>query len=354
MLTHPANPRPRGAFGVLAVCLMTLAGCSSHAPAPAADRQVTLVVANTELNFAKQMAQGFTAGVEEVGGVHARITGPAIVDGARQVQLFREATRTTPAGVAVFTLSPSLFTQPLAQAAADGIPLTAVDNPPPRGSGVDLFIGNDNRELGRLLADQVIAQLPPNASGTVVIGTTSPGVPVLDQRAQGMRAELTTKRPGLTVLGPLDTKQDVAANLAAWTLIVKANPHAIAFLGTGDADGWNLASIRNNLEAHWIAGAYDLDPRSLDAVKKGDLLLISPEHFVKGAIAGRLHAQRIITGIPMPQGWIYTPGLAITSHNVDEIIARQASTTTERAWFAPEINNIITHLPNYLRPLGAA
>jgi ribose transport system substrate-binding protein len=234
------------------------------------------------------------------------------------------------------------------------VPLIAVDNPAPPASGVQLFVGNDNYELGKLLADQVIGRLPAGAKGTVVIGTTAPGVPVLDRRADGMRDRLHQRLPAVTVVGPFDTKQEVASNLAAWKLLVRANPHALAFLGTGDADGWHLAEIRGSTHAKWLAGGFDLDPRSLQAVKDGDLLLVSPEHYLKGAIAGQLQAEHASTGKALPKGWIYTPGLAVTPANIDEIIARQASPASKQAWFMPKVKQILDHESAYLRPLSAA
>jgi ribose transport system substrate-binding protein len=218
---------------------------------------------------------------------------------------------------------------------------------------VSLFVGNDNYELGKMLAREVIARLPANASGEVIIGTTTPGVPVLDLRAKGIRDELHDRLPRITVRGPFDTKQDVVANLACWKVLVQTNPNALAFLGTGDADGWNLAAIRKDTHGRWLAGAYDLDPRSLQAVKDGNLLLISPEHFVKGAVAGWLLAQHAAKGTALPTGWIMTPGLAVTTSNVDEITARQVSVEVRAAWFAKQIQDIVTHLRAHLRALPA-
>src|SRR6185437_202715 len=188
----------------------------------------------------------------------------------------------------------------------------------------------------------------------IVIGTTAPGVPVLDRRVDGMRDRLHQRLPAVSVVGQFDTKQEVASNLAAWKLLARANPDALAFLGTGDADGWHLAEIRRSTHAKWLAGAFDLDPRSLQAVKDGDLLLVSPEHYLKGAIAGRLQAEHAKTGKALPKGWIYTPGLAVTPANIDEIIARQASPASKQAWFMPKAKEILDHESAYLRPLSAA
>ena len=56
----------------------------------------------------------------------------------------------------------------------------------------------------------------------------------------------------------------------------------------------------------------------------------------------------------MPEGWIYTPGLLVTSTNVDEIIARQASDESKLAWFKPQIDKIVSDLNAHTRPLDQA
>lgn len=345
----------RGVVALLgALALLPVAACSAGPSQPSAKPHVAFVVANTQLNFSREMEAGFLAGVRQVGGVQAHVTGPDIVDGPREVRMFRTAARKAPGGVSVFTLSPDLFVGPMSTASDNGLPLIAVDSPPPLSAGVSLFVGNDNNELGKLLADVVIARLPAGARGTVVIGTSGPGVPVLDNRADGIRAEFARKLPGVKVLGAFDTKQEVGANLAAWETLVTANPHALAYLGTGDADGWNLAAIRARTRATWIAGAFDLDPKALKAVKAGALLLVSPEHFVKGAVAGRLQATHAKDSTDLPRGWVYIPGLAVTPDNVDAIVARQASAATKEAALGPEIDSIIAHLAKQMRPLDQA
>jgi ribose transport system substrate-binding protein len=330
-----------------------LAGCGGSGSGDSGGNRVAFVVANSQLNFAAEMSAGFRTGVQAVAGITAEVVGPDIVDGPREVQMFNDTAKTTKSGISVFTLSPEIFAAATAAAVKDGIPIIAVDNPLLSSSNVKLFIGNDNYELGKLLADQAIAKLPANATGRVVIGTSSPGTPVLDRRVKGIRDELKAKLPGVTVFGPFDTKQEVIANLAAWQTLVKVNRNALAFLGTGDADGWNLAAIRRSTKGKWVAGAFDLDSRSLVAVKQGQLVLVSPEHFVKGAVAGRLQAQHAKDGKDLPEGWIYIPGLAVNSTNIDAIMARQASLETRAAALGPEIDKVLSD-PSYLRPLADA
>lgn len=344
--------RLAGTAGVLVLTLGLAAGCG-HSPAASTARTVTFVVANDQLNFAVEMMDGFRTGAGQVPGVSQVVMGPPTVDGPRELQMFQSVANDRRSGVVLFTLAPELFAGPLSAAVAKGVPVIAVDNPPGPGAHVPLFVGNDNYELGKMLADETIKRLPADASGTIVLGTTMPGVPVLDLRAKGIRDEIHARLPRVSVRGPFDTKQDVVANKAAWQVLVQANPTALAFLGTGDADGWNLAAIRQSTGGRWLAGAFDLDPRSLQAVKRGDLLLVSPEHFVKGAVAGRLQAEHAMKGTRLPTGWIMTPGLAVTPANIDMIVHRQDSLAARQAYFTPVIADILGHISGYLRPMPA-
>jgi ribose transport system substrate-binding protein len=170
-----------------------------------------------------------------------------------------------------------------------------------------------------------------------------------------MREELRKRLPGVHVLGPFDSQQDERANEATWQRLVTAHPAALAFLGTGAADSFNLAAIRKRTGGRWLAGAFDVEPKSLAAVKEGQLFaLMSPEHFLNGAIAGQLLARDAKGDLALPRGWFSTPGLAITSANIDQITRRQASTASREAWFRPQIAAIVKDQKSYLRPLTAA
>ena len=350
------SPSVRTRLAALAAVTLALAtaACGKGTTVSSGPKTVGLIVPNVQLNFAQEMMDGFRAGVGEVAGVQQVTTGPPATDSARELALFSGLIKQATSGVAVFTLAAGLFAPAVQAVVKSGVPVLAVDNPPGPGSGVNLFIGNDNYRLGQQLGDLAIARIPATAHGSVVIGNTAPGVPVLDLRARGIRDEFAKHRPNVQVVGPFDTKQDVPANLVAWTSLVRINPTALAFLGTGDADGWHLASIRERLHAHWLAGAFDLDPRSLRAVRTGQLLLISPEHYIKGAVAGRLLADAASGTAKIPAGWLETPGLVVDKSNVDSVIARQKSYPARVAWFRSEVDQLVAHPGAHLRPLAEA
>jgi ribose transport system substrate-binding protein len=339
------------ATALLALGVAACGGDSEGSGSGGGPPRIAFVLATTDLSFAAAMGDGFRAGVNRVGGVTADVTGPAIVDGAKQLQLLQEAQKTAKNGISVFTLTPDVVSPAMADAVKAEIPVIAVDNPPMSTTGVKLFVGNDNYELGRSLAREVIAKLPAGAGGKVVIGNNAPGVKVLDRRAKGIRDEFKEKLPGVRILGPFDTKQEPAANLAAWKTLTSANKDAIAFLGTGDADGWNLAAIRRERKATWQAGAFDLDPKSLQAVKAGELVLASPEHFLKGEVAGYLQAKHAKSGEPLPEGWLYIPGLPVNAANIDQVMARQASSEATAQGVAAQVETILSDA-TYLRKLS--
>jgi ribose transport system substrate-binding protein len=349
--------RPRAAkMAVLAFGLVLALGvtaCVGAGVAPGERLKIGFLVQNTKFDFTKELSEGYRAGAEISGGVDTAVIGPPTHDGPRQIQLFKELTATAKGGIAVSVSAPELLARPLAEAAAsNGPPLIAVAGRPAPGPGITLLIENDNYELGSMLADEAIKRLPPQTSGKVILGTNQPALPALDQRAMGMRDQFARRLPNTRVLGPFDVQKDPQANLASWRLLVGANPDAVAFLATGDIDAISLATVRASTPGTWLTGGFSVDPRALQAVKDGRLSIsISPEHFLKGVAGGWLLAEHAKRARPLPQGWLVTPGLAITFSNVDEIIRRQTSAANKLTGAQPQLDQIIATPERFLRPL---
>lgn len=337
----------------LLVILLLVAGCGSTA----GDDGVKLgfAVATTSEDFAQQMADGGRYAAAKFEGVDLRVSGPPGVDGPAEVKLLQDLGRTATDGIAVENLAPDLFVRPMSDLARRDIPLVAVDTVPLEGSDVDTYVGNDNVGIGRMLAEEAIRLLGPNATGTVVVGTTVPGVPVLDQRARGIKEAFAEKLPGVTVRGPFETKIEPTQNFGIWNGLVKANPAALAFLGTGDQDSYNLAKIKEQNNGTYLTAGFDLNAATLRAVKDGtNFATLSPEHFMKGAVAIRMLAQAATGGDTMPEGWVDSGALLVTKDNVDEIIARQESEAAKDKWFAPKLDEFFADLDAHLRPLAEA
>jgi ribose transport system substrate-binding protein len=244
--------------------------------------------------------------------------------------------------------------RPFSQAAARGIPQVSVDTPPPAGSKVDTFVGNDNVQVGQVLANAILQRVPVGAKGEIVLGNPIPGLPVLDQRVQGIKQVLQQKRPGIKLVGPLNTGPEPTQNFNAWTGIVKAHPNAIAFLDPGDQAAVSLARIQQQTGRKLLVGGADVDPVALQAVKDGRVYaLADPQHWLKGYIAIALLARQARDGTALPKGW-WNPGASlVTARNVDDILARQRSSTTRAAWYKAAVDKQLADPSAYLKPLPA-
>ncbi|WP_394617996.1 sugar ABC transporter substrate-binding protein [Lentzea sp. JNUCC 0626] len=338
----------------LVLGLVLLAGCGGATGSQALPH-VGFVVKRTGGSFAQEMTSGFHEGVNRIGGVSATVTGPRGQDGHKEVELFRDLTSAAKGGIAVATSEPALMAPSIGEALDRHVAVVGVDTRLTASSGVKLHIGNDDYELGEKLADELMRRLPSDATGTVVLGNTAPGLAGFDDRAEGIRGRFTEKLPGVVVLGPFDTQRDDAANRDAWKRLVAANPNALAFVGTGDCDGVNLAALRTEKSARWLVGGFGVDPRTLQAVRDGAMVAsISPEHYLKGAVAGWLLARHAKGGEPLPQGWIETPGLTVTTGNLDLILHRQESEKARKDFFQPQIDSFVEDPASWVRPLEQA
>ncbi len=173
----------------------------------ASDIHVGFVSETTSLNFATEMADGARYAAQQF-HVNAQIVAPPNIDDEAAVKLFQDLTRTARDGIAVETLAPNLFVRPESLAVRQGIPVIAVDTIADPSTGITTYVGNDNLAAGALLADEAMKHLPANASGQVIVGIDTPGVPVLVYRFQGIQQEFARKMPNVQVLGPFDSKQE--------------------------------------------------------------------------------------------------------------------------------------------------
>lgn len=344
--------------GALAAASLGLAACGSGGGSGSGARRLKMgiAVANYSLNFAREMYQGATEAARHAGNIDFKVVGPPNTDGPAEQQLFQNLTTTHRDGIVLENLAPPIFTRPAAQAVDRGIPIVALDTAPTPGSKVTFYVGNDNYELGALLAQETLKKLGDDAKGTVVIGVPNPGTPVLDSRAAGIKETLDKRAPGIKVLGPFQTYSDPAQNFGAWQSQVNANPTALAFLGVGDADSYNLARLREQRKGRYLTAGFDVDPKTLEAVKKGtNFVAIDPEHFLKGYVSTAILIKAVRENDKkLPAGWFKTPGFVVNGANIDEIIQRERSPQEAYNWYKPQIDRLLTGVNANLRPLGKA
>jgi ribose transport system substrate-binding protein len=317
----------------------------------AKDVTLAMITATTTQNAFQEMAFGAkaAAGAE---GIKLNSAAPNGIDGPKEVQLFQAAMQTSKDGIATMTTTPDLFVRPFSQAVARGIPQVSVDTPPPAGSNVTTFVGNDNVQVGQTLANAMLQKIPADAKGEIVLGNPIPGLPVLDQRVQGMKQVLQQQRPNIKLVGPLNTGPEPTQNFNAWQGIVKAHPNAIAFMDPGDQAAVSLARIQQQTGKKLLVGGADVDPVALQAVKDGRVYaLADPEHWLKGYIAIALLARQARDGTALPKGW-WNPGASlVNAKNIDEILQRQKSNATRTAYYKATVDKELANPSAYLKPM---
>jgi ribose transport system substrate-binding protein len=315
---------------------------------------VGMAVANISLNFAASMADGAEQAAKHNKNVSLKVVGPPNTDGPAEERLFTTLTKTATDGVVLENLDPPIFTRPAAKAVDAGVPVIALDTSPTPGSKVDTYVGNDNYALGVTLAKEALKRLGDNPKGDVVVGVPNPGTPVLDSRAKGISDTFKAEAPDVKVLGPYQTYSDPGQNFGAWQSLVNAHRDALAFLGVGDADSYDLAKIKKSQHGKYLVAAFDVDAKTLEYVKDGTLFCtLDPEHFLKGYIAMQLlidHAR----GKDAPKGWFKTPGLVVDSSNIDEIIARQKSPAAAYSYNKSQIKDLLGDVDANMHPLKDA
>jgi ribose transport system substrate-binding protein len=309
--------------------------------------QLGFVYWETKTDAFVQMANGGLAVAALDPGVVVQTAAPDTGDPQRQAALFGPIAQTQLDGIVLQSLAAGPLTRPVMDAVAAGIPVVAIDAPPPDGSGVGLFVTADNVGLGAQLAEKVLALVPADAKGSVLIGSTGIGVPPLDMRIQGMVAKIGELRPDLKIVGPVATNGVTATSaevFGAWDGLLTNNPDAVAVLAPSaqDATAWGLLGARKGFALP--SGGFDLEAGNLQAVKDGHVdYVMSPGHWLAGYIATKALANAKQKGEPLIQGLLLVPGELVSAENVDAVIARQQGAETVAAALAPVGDDVLAN-----------
>jgi ABC-type sugar transport system substrate-binding protein len=311
---------------------------------------IAVITASTTQNAFQEMAFGAEAAAAHE-GVNISASAPNGVNPPQEVSQFQAATHTSKNGIAIMTTAPEDFLRPYTQAVEEGVPVVTMDAPPPKGSKVTTYVGNDNVAVGEGLAKAMLKKLPP--SGEVVIANDIPGLILLELRIKGMENVLKKQRPGLKVVGPFAVGSEPAENYNHWSDLVKAHPNAVAYMAPGDQDAVSMFRIQKQTGKKYLVGACDVDPIALEAVKQGYVYALGdPYHYMKGYIAGALLAEHAKSGKKLQEGW-WNPGQGVvTAENVAEITKRESSAANRYAFFEPMIKKELAEPNAYVKPLS--
>lgn len=231
------------------------------------------------------------------------------------------------------------------------------------------YVGERSVESGRILGRAVVEMLggPEEATGKVRIGNCSPGFPVLENRAKGVR-EALSEAPGLEFnTDAYDVTVDANTNYSNWEALLTANPDAVALIGLCAPDLASLGQLQaNNPDIDFIAGGYDLTADNLAALEAGTAdVSIGQTPFMQGYLPIKM-LYDVITGavdVDLSAGGFIDAGTEIvTADSVTEPYGLPSLTFSElqemaadpdvaRAYYQPLVDGIIADWSAALEPI---
>jgi ribose transport system substrate-binding protein len=251
-------------FALLAVLLPAMSGCTRHRKS----ERYYLIATSTNLPYWKTAAAGFLKAAADY-GVTADVRGPTYFNPQAEVNEFRSAVASKPAGILVSVSSSKLLAPEIDAAIAAGIPVITMDSDSPESHRL-YFIGTNNLEAGRLGGHRVAAQL--NGKGNVVF-FTMPGQPNLDERLKGYQ-DAFSQYPGIKIVETFDIKGDSG-------LAMDKTGEYLARTGANKIDGFiclqssSGKDVGESLKRRNAAGrllvAMDTDSATLKLVKDGTI-----------------------------------------------------------------------------------
>jgi ribose transport system substrate-binding protein len=254
----------RAILALLAGSFSLLTGCTRHTKS----EHYFLIATNTKVPYWQTAASGFTDAAA-VDGVTAEMRGPDGFDPQAEVQEFRSAVASKPAGILISVADAKLMTPEIDAAIAAGVPVITVDSDAPDSHRL-YFIGTNNLEAGKLGGNHLATAL--KGKGNVVF-FTNPGQPNLNERLKGYK-DVFAGYPGIKVADVFDIKGDSgnAMDKAREYLALTGAQKIDAMVCLESASGRDVAEAFKREHADGrILIAMDVDQGTLQLVKDGTI-----------------------------------------------------------------------------------
>lgn len=252
------------ASAVLTLGLTLQVGCNAHS-----DEQVYyLIASNVSVPYWQAAVSGFNKAAAQY-KVTAKVAGPNSYDPVEELDALQQAVRAKPAGILISVADVATLERQINSAVQQGIPVITIDSDAYITRRL-FFIGTNNEEAGRMGAGRLIDKM--NGKGNVAFFTL-PGQSNTEERLAGFRDALRLQ-PGIKIVETVDDKGDprVAFDNAQRLLQLTGPKKIDAFVcleataGKGVADAIGRGGVHDRVVIAW-----DADPATLDAIKKGTI-----------------------------------------------------------------------------------
>jgi len=252
------------ALACLGVAMLAMVGVGCQQPYHQPEEKYILVAANVGLPY-WQEAQAGLNDIGKTAGVKVELVGPASFSPAEELEAFKQAVASKPAGILVSVTDPKAFKEPIDSALMAGIPVICLDADAPDSRRV-LFIGTDNfragQESGKRMADLLGGQ-----GRIIVIGLG--GQLNTEERARGVE-EALKKYPGIKIAQSIDGKGDPRVTFDAISSLLQKKEKfegIIALEATGGGGAADALHRLDMTEKIKIV-AFDKDPQTLEGIER--------------------------------------------------------------------------------------
>lgn len=210
----------------------------------------------------------------------------------------------TPVVSAVCSRSPSLLliapTDPVAMRSAiqrcmsEGVKVVLVDTGLTDSSGIVSAITSNNLQGGEAAAKVIGQQL--HAKGQVSLMSLSPTATTQVQRLQGVKQELKSSYPGISIVSTQYTQQAPTSSETTARSVLSAHPSIGAFFGAAEpnAEGTAQALVSTGKKAVNIG--YDASPPEVQLLKKGQISALVIQQPVLEGTLGVEYGDDALTG----------------------------------------------------------
>ena len=279
---------------LLAAGMGVMAGAAGMGtPAHAAGKTYEFAIVPKSLNnpYFDLSRDGCMAEAKKLGNVKCVYTGPVNQDAAAEVQTIQDLITRGVDGIAISVADAGSVQRVIARGRAAGIPMITFDPDAPQ-SARQVYVGTDNLQLGKDLAEQLIKAHPTPGSYAMVSG--GPAAENLNQRVDGVR-DVLNKAGWKEINGsPTFCNDDSALGIQQMQDLMTGNPNLSSIVPVG---GWPLFT-ENAFDAFYnkyksaIDGgkltivSADTLPAELNEVKEGKVAaLIGQQPYAMGAKA---------------------------------------------------------------------
>lgn len=256
---------------------------------------IALVLGQRSSGFHEAIACGARAAADEL-GVKIEIQAAAQYSATQQVPLLNSVLATGPAAVVLDPTSSTALIAPLADAAASGTIVVAVDTTVDDPSMLTAQVATDNHKVGVEVA-RALALALDGKTGKVAQINSIPGISTVDARIGGFEEEIA-KYPNLTYIGNQFASEDIPQAQQAFASLMAANPDLIGVAAQSNNPAIGIAGgIRSSGVAGAIyAVAVDADEAQIEALQDGLLgALVIQQPWVMG-YEGVTQAVRALRG----------------------------------------------------------